>query len=50
VASEADREVLMELHRLGRVTSQVTDGSHVTVEAAVSRRVRDRLSRGREIA
>jgi GTP-binding protein HflX len=44
-SNEADRHVLTELHRHARVTSQVTVGSHVTVEAEVPRRVRDRLAR-----
>ncbi len=47
-SSDADRRVLSELHRHARVTSQVTVGSQVTVEAEVPRRVRDRLLRMRE--
>jgi 50S ribosomal subunit-associated GTPase HflX len=47
-SSDADRRVLSELHRHARVTSQVTVGSQVTVEADVPRRVRDRLFRMRE--
>jgi len=46
---EADRRILAELHRHARVTSQVTVGSQITVEADVPRRIRDRFLR-REIA
>jgi GTP-binding protein HflX len=57
-SNDADRHVLGELHRHARVTSQVTVGSHVTVEADVPRRIRERFLRtpaparepGREIA
>ena len=49
-SSEADRQVLVELHRHARVTSQITVGSHVTVEADVPRRLHDRLLRLQEIA
>jgi GTP-binding protein HflX len=47
---EADRRVLAELHRHARVTSQVTVGTEVRVEADVPRRMLDRLQRLREIA
>jgi GTP-binding protein HflX len=46
----ADRKILNELHRHARVTSQVTVGSQITVEAEVPRRIRDRFLRAREIA
>lgn len=45
-----DRRLLAELHRHAHVTSQVTVGDTVTVEADVPRRLRDRLSRLKEIA
>src|SRR5687767_3563529 len=48
-SDEADRQILTELHRHARVTSQVTVGSQITVEADVPRRIRDRFLR-REIA
>jgi GTP-binding protein HflX len=44
-SNDVDRHVLTELHRHARVTSQVTVGAQVTVEADVPRRVRDRLGR-----
>jgi hypothetical protein len=49
-ALESDRRILAELHRHARVTSQVTVGTEVTVEAEVPRRLLDRLQRLREIA
>ena len=49
-SDDADRQLLTELHRHARVTSQVTVGSQVTVEAEVPRRIRDRFLRAREIA
>lgn len=49
-SSDADRQVLTELHRHARVTSQVTVGPHVTVEADVPRRIRNRFLRARESA
>ncbi len=57
-SSDADRRILAELHRHARVTSQVTVGSQITVEADVPRRIRNRFLRstkparraGREIA
>jgi hypothetical protein len=57
-SNEADRQTLTELHRHARVTSQVTVGSQITVDAEVPRRIRDRFLRtsgpareaGREIA
>jgi len=49
-ASDADRQVLVELHRHARVTSQITVGAQVTVEADVPRRLHDRLLRLQEIA
>ena len=49
-SSDADRQVLVELHRHARVTSQITVGSQVTVEADVPRRLHDRLLRLQEIA
>jgi len=47
---DADRQVLVELHRHARVTSQITVGSQVTVEADVPRRLHERLQRLQEIA
>ncbi len=49
-SSDADRRALTDLHRHARVTSQVTVGATVTVEADVPRRVLDRLQRLPEIA
>jgi len=49
-SSEADRMILAELHRHARVTSQVTVGSDITVEADVPRRVHDRILRMQEPA
>ncbi|MSO49126.1 MAG: GTPase HflX [Acidobacteria bacterium] len=49
-SNEADRQVLVELHRYARVTSQITVGAQVTVEADVPRRLHDRLLRLQEIA
>jgi hypothetical protein len=49
-SDDGDRQILAELHRHARVTSQVTVGSQVTVEAEVPRRIRDRFLRAREIA
>lgn len=47
---EADRQILAELHRHARVTSQVTVGAYVTVQAEVPRRIRDRFLRMKEMA
>lgn len=49
-SNDADREILGELHRHARVTSQVTVGARITVEADVPRRIRDRFTRMKEIA
>ncbi len=49
-SSETDRMILAELHRHARVTSQLTVGTQVTVEAEVPRRLRDRLLRRKDIA
>ena len=49
-SDDHDRQLLADLHRHGHVTSQVTVGSQITVEAAVPRRIRDRFLRRREIA
>lgn len=49
-SSEVDRKILAELHRHARVTSQVTVGSGITVEADVPRRVHDRILRMQEPA
>ena len=49
-SDDADRQILNELHRHARVTSQVTVGSQVTVEAEVPRRIRERFQRAKEIA
>ncbi|MEO6222708.1 MAG: GTPase HflX [Vicinamibacterales bacterium] len=44
-SNDSDRQVLTELHRHARVTSQVTVGSQITVEADVPRRIRERFLR-----
>ena len=44
-SDDNDRQILSELHRHARVASQVTVGSHITVEADVPRRIRDRFLR-----
>jgi len=49
-SNDADRQILAELHRHARVTSQVTVGSVITVEADVPRRIRDRFLRMQESA
>lgn len=47
---EADRRLLAEIHRHGRVTSQVSTGDRVTVEADVPRRWLERTAHGRPTA
>ncbi len=49
-AQEADRALLAEIHRYGRVRSQVTRGERITVEADVPRRWLDRRGRVRPVA
>lgn len=47
---DADRRLLAEIHRHGRVTSQVSTGDRVTVEAEVPRRWLERTGRLRPTA
>lgn len=48
--AEADRRILIDLHRHGRVDSQVAAGSRVLVRAEVPRRWLERLAPGARIA
>jgi hypothetical protein len=43
-SSEADREQISQLYRLGRILRHVASDGHVSIEADVPRRVLDRFA------